>query len=70
MYGPDRVELACARALACGAISQKNIRIMLKNNLEAAALPEAAPATPPIQHANIRGAAYYAAPQLSLDMER
>jgi transposase len=70
MYGPDRVEMACARALACGAISQKNIRLMLKNNLETAALPEAAPSTPPIQHANIRGAAYYALPQLTLDIER
>jgi transposase len=58
-YGRDRVEAACRRALACGAVSRKSIQLMLKNNLENAALPEQAEPRPALIHANIRGAAYY-----------
>jgi len=73
-YGRDRVEAACTRALACGALSRKSIQMMLKNNLENAALPEASAERPFLDHPNIRGAAYFAvaapASQLLLDMER
>ncbi len=80
-YGADRLELACARALACQAISYQSIRRILKNNLESAALPEPIPVRPPLLHDNIRGADYYAtagcngttgtqSPQLSLNIGR
>jgi transposase len=70
-YGADRVELACQRALACQAISYKSVKMMLKNNLDAAALPEPIPSRPSLKHDNIRGADYYAATsQLSFESER
>ena len=82
-YGADRVELACTRALACQAISYQSVKLILKNNLETAALPELIPTKPVLWHDNIRGAAYYAAagcdqqdyykaltPQLSLNIEK
>ena len=59
-YGEDRVELACTRALACQAISYRSVKQILKNNLDAAALPEPPDDRPPLTHENIRGAAYYA----------
>ena len=65
-YGADRVELACARALACQAFSYQSIKLMLKNNLDKAALPEPVPAMPAILHNNIRGAAYYKVPNYSV----
>jgi hypothetical protein len=76
-YGADRVELACRRALAFQAISYQSVKLILKNNLDSAALPEQALETPPLLHENIRGAAYYASEglngadpvsQLSLDI--
>ena len=59
-YGGDRVELACSRALAFQAISYQSVKQILKNNLDAAALPDPADERPPLTHENIRGAAYYA----------
>ena len=59
-YGTDRVEKACTRALAFRAISYKNVKLILKNNLDSAEIPDPTPARPPLQHENIRGAAYYA----------
>lgn len=61
VYGPARVELACKRALAYQAISYQSVKLILKNNLDSAALPESAPTIPSIQHDNIRGASYYSA---------
>lgn len=58
-YGTDRLEAACQRALAIGGLSFKSIRSILKNGLDRQALPDMAPATPAIDHGNVRGASYY-----------
>ena len=60
-HGEARLELACARALALGALSYKSVAAILKRHLEDQ--PLTAPAeTPAIEHGNIRGGAYYASP--------
>lgn len=70
-YGAERVELACCRALACEAISYQSVKLILKNKLDTAVLPETPASKPALVHGNIRGAAYYAAsPQLNFDNER
>ena len=56
--GPERLDAACARALALNACSLKSVTSILKNRLEA--LPvETGPEAPTIAHANIRGAHYF-----------
>jgi transposase len=57
-YGAERLEAACARALALGACSFKSIASILKHGLDAAA-PDPAAEAVGIAHANIRGPAYY-----------
>jgi transposase len=60
-YGADRVEAACARALAAGARSYRHVDAILKHGLDcvppptqtARARPEVAP------HEHVRGPAYY-----------
>jgi len=55
-----RLEAACQRALAIGALSYRSINSILKHGLEAQPLPAtSASSTSPIAHANIRGAQYY-----------
>jgi hypothetical protein len=69
-YGTARVESACRRALACQAISYQSVKMILKNNLDGAELPEPVPGGPSLKHGNIRGAGYYAdTAQLSLESE-
>lgn len=64
-YSHDRVERAARRALASGAFSYRNLQAILRHRLEDAPLPEQiteqqpGDLTPPLQHANIRGAGYY-----------
>jgi hypothetical protein len=58
-YGPDRLEAACARALAINATSYKSLASILKNGLDKRPLPEPPPQLPLIKHANVRGADYY-----------
>ena len=58
-YGSDRLEAACARALAAGAIGYRSVDSILKAGLDRTPLPSAAPARPRIDHANVRGPAYY-----------
>jgi len=58
-YGAKRVEAACERALAIRARSYKSVRAILENKLEGKPLPGRAKEVPPIEHANVRGAAYY-----------
>lgn len=57
-YGDERVEAACARALALNALSYRSVESILKNNLDRNR-PEKAPEPEPIDHANIRGSLYY-----------
>jgi hypothetical protein len=56
--GPERLDAACARALALNACSLKSVTSILKNRLETQPV-EAAPEAPTIAHTNIRGAHYF-----------
>ncbi len=57
-YGDERVEAACARAVAVKARSYRHVESILKNNLDRVAAP--GPATSPrIDHENVRGRDYY-----------
>lgn len=60
-YGPDRLEAACARALATGARSYHNVQSILKSGLDRVPYIEAdvVPRAPPVVHENVRGAEYY-----------
>jgi transposase len=58
-YGDERLEAACARALALGSASYKSIESILKHGLDQRPLPEPAPATEPVHHENVRGPEYY-----------
>jgi transposase len=59
-YGRDRLEAACARALAVGGRSYSHVHAILQHGLERAALPsrDAEPSAP-IDHENVRGPDYY-----------
>ncbi len=56
--GPERLDAACARALALNACSLKSVTSILKNHLETQSV-ETAPEAPTIAHTNIRGAHYF-----------
>ncbi|WP_412507148.1 IS21 family transposase [Roseovarius sp. SYSU LYC5161] len=56
--GSERLDAACARALALNACSLKSVTSILKNRLENQPI-EVAPDAPTIAHANIRGARYF-----------
>lgn len=57
--GPERLEAACARAVAASAYRLKSVEAILKAGLDRQ--PPAAPAQPdlPLDHDHIRGADYY-----------
>jgi hypothetical protein len=61
-YGADRLEAACARALAIGATSYRSVESILKQGLDRQELPEKPPPRPALTHANVRGADYYEEP--------
>jgi len=59
-YGPERTELACARALHLGARSYKPVAKILALGREAVPLPGEEPIdAPAIKHENVRGPGYY-----------
>jgi len=58
-YGPERLEAACARALALNAVSYRSVESILKKELDKRPLPEKTPPAPALDHDNIRGAGYY-----------
>ncbi len=58
-YGQKRLENACERALATGALSYKSVASILKENLDKQPLQKTFEDAEPIEHGNIRGAAYY-----------
>ena len=59
-YSPERLEMACARALAIKACSYKNVKSILKNNLDRQPLLfEDLDQQPAPSHKNIRGDKYY-----------
>jgi transposase len=57
-YGPERVELACARSLAIHSLSYKSVSSILQHGLDQRPLVEVASRANPT-HTNIRGANYY-----------
>lgn len=60
VYGAERLELACGRALRFGARSYKPVEKILALGREAMALPgEEAEDSAVIAHENVRGAGYY-----------
>ena len=58
-YGADRLEAACARALAAKTVNFRSIESILKRNLDKTPLPKKTPESPPVEHDNIRGPEYY-----------
>ena len=58
-FGPDRVDAACARALALNTRSYGSVAAILKNRAEKAPSATAAEEAPVLLHSNIRGPGYY-----------
>lgn len=59
-YGAERLEAACARALAIAAPSFRSVHSILRHGLDRRPLPgEDATGSLPTAHENIRGADYY-----------
>jgi transposase len=60
-YSPERLEAACARALATNACQYKSVASILKTGLDRQPLPEPRTSQRPLlpDHDNIRGATYY-----------
>lgn len=59
-YGGERLEAACARAVAVRARSYRHVEAILKNGLDRVALPTTADDdTRVITHENVRGPGYY-----------
>jgi transposase len=60
-YGEARLESACTRAVRFKLYRLANVRSILTSGLDQQLLPQLVPASPPVEHDNIRGADYYAA---------
>jgi transposase len=60
-YGSGRLEAACRRAHALEAYGYRHIEGILKNELDRRPLPQKTAPQSKIEHANVRGANYYAA---------
>ncbi len=60
-YSTERLEAACARALAFKACSYKNVESILKNGLDQQPLPSTSTQArlPLLEHENLRGREYY-----------
>jgi len=57
-YGPERVEAACTRAVRMKIHRYQSVKSILASGLDQQPLPQLI-TTPPVEHANIRGADYY-----------
>jgi transposase len=62
-YGKERVGAACERALAINGVSYRSIESILKNGLDQMPVPppQLKLLPGPVEHENLRGAAYYRA---------
>lgn len=58
-YEHERLEAACARALAVDARSYRHVANILKNGLDRVPLEQAQQEQLPLQHENVRGPDYY-----------
>ena len=61
-YGKDRLEAASRRAVQLQAHSYKSVKSILERGLDRQNVAESMAPLPPVEHANIRGAGYYAGP--------
>ena len=62
-HGPERLDAACARAVAAGARSYRPVESILKHGLDRLPLDaEPVPPSPRPLHDNVRGPAYYERP--------
>jgi transposase len=59
LYGAERLEGACGRALRLAAVTYRSINSILKSGLDRQAAPAPVPPSAPISHENIRGSQYY-----------
>jgi transposase len=59
VFGRERVEAACGRALEIGTRTYGSVKSILDNNLDCQAASKRAADSPAIDHPNIRGARYY-----------
>ena len=69
MYGPQRLEAACNRALEIKSISYKSVSSILKRGLDLTAAEDKKKETPLLDHQNIRGAGYYSSQQGEKNVE-
>jgi transposase len=58
-FGEQRLEAACARALAIGTVRYKSIASILEKGLDRRPWPEPEQTTLPLEHTNLRGSEYY-----------
>jgi transposase len=58
-YPDERIERACARALARRAVSYRSVEAILKHNLDRVDVTEPPAPAPLPRHANLRGPGYY-----------
>ena len=58
-YGPERLEAACARALALRSYTYRSVESILRHGLDHQPLWQEKPVLSHPGHANVRGAAYY-----------
>lgn len=58
-FGETRLEAACARAIAIGALSYRSVHSILKHGLDRRSAAQPAQASLPLEHANVRGPDYY-----------
>ena len=58
-FGEQRLDAACARALAIATLSYKSIASILEKGLDRRPLPEPVQGSLPLEHPNLRGADYY-----------
>jgi transposase len=58
-YTPERLEMACRKALGMGVIGYRSVKSILEKHLERMEAPESEAVGPTIMHGNIRGGGYY-----------
>ena len=58
-FGRERLDIACARAVAIESPTYKTVAAMLKKGLDLVPMPESPRAAAVEEHENIRGAAYF-----------
>ena len=66
-YSPERLDAACARAIAAGAVSYSSVKSILAENLDRVPLRPAEALPAPPEHENLRGSDYWAEPDTAGD---